>query len=729
VGRRTREAIGAARRVLADPATMPVHEGRRHGGPEALTGGPVPFAWALLVLYHRGLDHPLAPPGEARPASGAGGVQREERPVRPGAKTEELVHGFIGRRRELHRLRRELRGDPGRGIPAKAVFVVHGLGGLGKSVLCQIARRVLDPSGRATLNLWCREVEERPLPVSGLLEQFLEGVDAWKLPGWSEFAARAEKQTADAAELLPSLIKELVTNREKYWPKSAPDRLLLHLDNLESLCRPPGSPKEQAEDDNPDTLAPWRDDACRRLWQGLVQLAEQSAGRLLLLASTRYCNEDIAPADRFPFPPMPRDAVERMMDWFPSLHALSRFSRARLLPELSGHPFAVRELATLVGERRKKRRTPLPPPKNAAEAETEWRELIAPLLGERPDQLSGKLKEHLLFEQVWRQVLLPADHRLLVRLTILCRPADEAAVKALAAGLPDTAFPRLLDTGLLTEHLDPRQPPRFDVHPHVARLAEPLAGANWPVWRAEGTHLAAACFSERARNTRDLTDDDWDAGHYWLDAGEPDGAFGFLGIFAQQFLDQGRGLLALDLLSRFTDRPGRPRLADSSLGAWWGLAGEAFATLGDLAGALKAYREALAVRQRLAAADPSNAGWARDVALSLQRVGYAQAVSGAGQEALRSWSEALAILQRLAAQDPSNAAWQLDVVKTLNLLAGLFDLAKPEGREAAAEFLRPALAIAEQLEQAGAMIETGQSALTRQLRERLAALSAPPSSE
>jgi hypothetical protein len=44
--------------------------------------------------------------------------------------------------------------------------------------------------------------------------------------------------------------------------------------------------------------------------------------------------------------------------------------------------------------------------------------------------------------------------------------------------------------------------------------------------------------------------------------------------------------------------------------------GDVLRAQGDLAGALKAYRGSLAVATRLAAADPSNAGWQRDLAVS-----------------------------------------------------------------------------------------------------------------
>lgn len=45
---------------------------------------------------------------------------------------------------------------------------------------------------------------------------------------------------------------------------------------------------------------------------------------------------------------------------------------------------------------------------------------------------------------------------------------------------------------------------------------------------------------------------------------------------------------------------------------------------GDLAGALTSYRDSLAIRDRLADADPGNAGWQRDLSVSLNKVGDVQ---------------------------------------------------------------------------------------------------------
>ena len=49
---------------------------------------------------------------------------------------------------------------------------------------------------------------------------------------------------------------------------------------------------------------------------------------------------------------------------------------------------------------------------------------------------------------------------------------------------------------------------------------------------------------------------------------------------------------------------------------------------GDRAGALSAYEESLAIMRKLAASDPGNAGWQRDVSVSLNKVGDVRLAAG-----------------------------------------------------------------------------------------------------
>jgi tetratricopeptide (TPR) repeat protein len=78
---------------------------------------------------------------------------------------------------------------------------------------------------------------------------------------------------------------------------------------------------------------------------------------------------------------------------------------------------------------------------------------------------------------------------------------------------------------------------------------------------------------------------------------------------------------------------------------------------GNLEGALKAFRDSLAIAERLAAADRSNTRWQRDLAFSYERVGSVLAAQGKLEEALKAFRDSLAIAERFAA-DRSNMQWQ-----------------------------------------------------------------------
>ena len=75
----------------------------------------------------------------------------------------------------------------------------------------------------------------------------------------------------------------------------------------------------------------------------------------------------------------------------------------------------------------------------------------------------------------------------------------------------------------------------------------------------------------------------------------------------------------------------------------------------------KSYRDSLAIRDRLAQSDPGNAGWQRDLSVSLDKVGDVQVAQGDLAGALKSYRDSLAIRDRLAQSDPGNAGWQRDL--------------------------------------------------------------------
>jgi hypothetical protein len=82
---------------------------------------------------------------------------------------------------------------------------------------------------------------------------------------------------------------------------------------------------------------------------------------------------------------------------------------------------------------------------------------------------------------------------------------------------------------------------------------------------------------------------------------------------------------------------------------------------GDLSAALASYSESLELRRRLAAADPGNAGWQRNLSLSLGNVAGCFWEQGRASEASALAAEAVAISERLHGLDATNAVWPSDL--------------------------------------------------------------------
>jgi tetratricopeptide (TPR) repeat protein len=96
---------------------------------------------------------------------------------------------------------------------------------------------------------------------------------------------------------------------------------------------------------------------------------------------------------------------------------------------------------------------------------------------------------------------------------------------------------------------------------------------------------------------------------------------------------------------------------------YWALIGLGYIKIkrGDLAGALKSYGDGLAIADRLAKSDPSNAGWQGYRSVSNQTIGDVQVAQGNLTGALKSYRDGLAIDDRPAKSDPGNAGWQRDL--------------------------------------------------------------------
>jgi hypothetical protein len=532
-GRRTRDAVRNARSEMSRPQAL-IGRGRPRDGGDGLLNGPMPFAWAQMVLYHHGPDYPLGTRIE-----GAGDVaiettERRAETAYPNSRTRVLKAGFVGRRNEMHALRRELR-------QGRHLHVVQGTEGLGKSAFCSEALKVYHRLGWQPIALWCLDVENAADPVAGLISQIeLTGNalcgDKWPsvLAGYEGVAAKDEKLRASSAHLL-FLLRGLFA--------ASPRNLVLYLDNLESLQTGPG-------ESDPEKFAEWRDDDCAGFWKGLLDLQRENPGRLAVLASNRYRHRDFGAA--VPFDSLPADALWRMLLWFPSLRRLSEQSRAWLIERLAGHPRAVEYLDALIDEsirRWESENGPFVP--GCLTSDNEQTAIIGQVL----PGLDAKLSENLLFDALWDRVLDDPSRELLVRVGVLRRPGDRALLAALAEEGRGQAIGRLVKTGLLTEIRERRSEGgwtlTYRVHPTISRLAKARCERNDDLRRE--AHQRAGDYLDQLSKSSPAWEDNVEAAYHLRQVGAFDRAFEALAPFIQWLQDRGRVQDSLYFLAELGD--------------------------------------------------------------------------------------------------------------------------------------------------------------------------------
>jgi Flp pilus assembly protein TadD len=86
--------------------------------------------------------------------------------------------------------------------------------------------------------------------------------------------------------------------------------------------------------------------------------------------------------------------------------------------------------------------------------------------------------------------------------------------------------------------------------------------------------------------------------------------------------------------------------------------GDVLKEQGDVAAALTSFSAALTIIERMATADPNNAGWQYDLSASYVWVGNVLVAQVNLAAALNRFTASFAIAERLAKADPHNAGWQ-----------------------------------------------------------------------
>jgi tetratricopeptide (TPR) repeat protein len=118
---------------------------------------------------------------------------------------------------------------------------------------------------------------------------------------------------------------------------------------------------------------------------------------------------------------------------------------------------------------------------------------------------------------------------------------------------------------------------------------------------------------------------------------------------------------------------------------------------GDLAAALRSYQASLAIRDRLARADPGNAGWQRDLSVSHEKIGDVQRARGETSQAIAAFERALNICREAQRRNPDDVQARLFSVVPLWRLGRLKGKEGRTDLEAALAILKP-LAAADRLD-------------------------------
>jgi len=572
-GRTTRHGVRMARAVLAKGPDV-LEKDTYKGEAARQRVSAFPFAWAQLVFYHRGPDFPLSQPVPDEHAQ-TQEARLERRFEEMGTKQRRILStGFIGRRRELHTFRRACR--------ERHVFVFQGLGGLGKSALAFKALPMLAQDCH-TLAIWCQEVEDAENQAQELANRLSDFGQTLLKGKWTDIVLKVDRNAeATEAQRFEFFLQNIIGSL---------NHLLIYLDNMESLLKGP-------DNEDPQAFGDWRSPEVEAICKTLKAM---SGDKLSVVASCRYRN----PAfnhDIIPVPEMPDNDIFRMMGWFDGLRRLSVMNRARLVAQLHGHPRAVEFLEDLISPAIRKwedRRGEWVTPTEDDDIEREWKKLISPAL----PVVEEKLRQNLLLDAIWKNVLDEGCRRMLFRMTVLVRPWDWDLMMQLGEPGEDEAVTektaeRLRGTSLLEqvqERVRDGWVTRFQIHPMTARFianqfdeeeAEQLRGETC---RRVGTYL-----EKLAETSLDIRVH-LDAGHYLFQCREFDRAYEILGS-ASTFLQQ-RGMVrqGMAILEPFDRTEIMERMNPGLCGQMLGTLGLAYDCLAQMEKAVEYYQRALVI--------------------------------------------------------------------------------------------------------------------------------------
>lgn len=642
-GHSTPEAIHQTRNALSQ--RTPLDPTDTHRETERTVAAQAPYAWAQLVLYHRGNNQPLSLkiPNDF-------GQQRETQLTRTYDGTDQrrrLTTGFIGRRHDLRRFRKAYRAN-------KRVFIFQGLGGLGKSTLAFHALPILTRGDQMhTHTIWCAELEDEHNPAQALTQHISALGESLLGEGWLGVIQHVDQMgDLKPPQRFALFLSQLLNHLDK--------PLALYLDNLESLMVGPDNTDSNA-------IGDWIDNDIAQIINLLIydsdtaitdlsfppeassQIQQSITNHLFLVASCRYRNDRLND-HTLAIKNLGNSALFRLMGWFKGLRQLASHNRAQLVGKLHGHPRAVEYLNDLIESTLKtwtNRYGEYALATTETAIQTEWDTLIAPVLPEVEDQL----RENLLFDAIWANVLDEHARRMLFRMTVLRRPWDWDLM--LQLGEPnasteetETTIKHLRETSLLGEletWEDERWAKYFHIHPATARFVAEKTDNTEELYHdiclRIGNYL-----EELGKTSRELAIH-LDAGHYLFLSSEYNRAGELLGPISAWFQKQGRVHEGLAILTPFEQTHVFNALLPDYQNRLLRTLGSAIHLLGRVQTALNYYNKSLTISRRT----KNKQAEAQD----LGNLGSAYSDFSQFDKAIEHYQQALAILQEIGDRQAS----------------------------------------------------------------------------
>lgn len=395
-----------------------------------LERGQVSLDWATPALFSRGAGawrlgadvREAVPPPPRVELSSLGGLEVMER-------------GFVGRQREQRQIRRAFLRDEARAA------LIHGFGGIGKTVLATRVARRLAETGRFDGVFGLRA---RPdLTADEILRAFN---DFFKMHSIEVFDAvvRAPIPLAQKVDALTHILRQV--------------RLIVLFDNCEDWLTEEGGRHRLA---NPDLAA---------LLAGLITALDQGS-KLLLTSRYRF---DPLPRGRLSSALLPvhldelsRGEAIRMMGTLPALRETDYGARLRVYQAVGGHPFVL----NLFAER-------------AARDGVDYVLADVGTVRREAEELG-----RLLLKQIVER-LSDGARRLLERASVLRRASPRGALEALAGTHRiGEALEELMGWGLMTQaryddELCTEPETRYAMHSLVREeTGKRLESRDWHCWR------------------------------------------------------------------------------------------------------------------------------------------------------------------------------------------------------------------------------------------------------